>query len=73
MAFPFKEVLIGHKTGRIFAYDLKTKQVKLIISGLAFPNGIVYEATTNSIIFSELNRFTIWKYNIDTTERKALH
>lgn len=64
MPFFLKELIIGHQKGRVIAYDLKTGSAKVLLDKIAFANGIVFEKETNSIIFSELNRFTIWRYRI---------
>ncbi len=72
MAFSGKELMLRHSHGRILAFDLRTNQTAVVLSGLAFPNGIVYEQSTHSLIFSELNRLTIWKYNLTSGHRQPL-
>lgn len=51
---------------------MKTNTATVLLEGLAFPNGIVYEKKSRSIIFSEINRLTIWKYNLDTGKKEVL-
>ena len=72
MTFSNKQVMLRHSLGRILAFDLKTRTTKVLLKDLAFPNGITYEKKTNSIIFSELTRLTIWKYEISTGKKTAL-
>jgi len=50
--------------GRIISYNLKTGDASVLLNDLAFPNGIVYEKSTHSIIFSELNRHKIIRYYV---------
>lgn len=64
--------MLRHSLGRILAFDLKTQTTKVLLKDIAFPNGIVYQKKTNSIIFSELTRLTIWKYEISTGKKTAL-
>jgi len=54
-----KDLIMKRKSGRIISYNLKTKETKVILSGLAYPNGIVFDKESQSIIFSELTHHTI--------------
>lgn len=65
MRFSNKEVLYKHREGRIISYNLRTGEAAVVLSDIAFPNGIVYEQSTKSIIFSELNRHRIVRYYVD--------
>lgn len=65
MRFSNKEVLYKHKFGKIISYNLRTSEASVVLKDLAFPNGIVYEKSTSSIIFSELNRHRIVRYYVD--------
>lgn len=69
IAFSNKEALLKHSLGRIISFDLKTNTPAVVLENLAFPNGIVYESKTHSIIFSEVNRYTIWRYNLISSKR----
>jgi sugar lactone lactonase YvrE len=64
--------MLRHSLGRILAFDLKTHTATVLLKDIAFPNGIVYEKKTNSIIYSELTRMTIWKYKISTGRKTVL-
>lgn len=66
MAFSAKEVILGHAAGKIYSIYLSTGKAAIMLDGLAFPNGIVFEKATNSIIFSELTRFQIIKYHLNS-------
>jgi sugar lactone lactonase YvrE len=55
---------LKHRLGRVISYDLKTGDAAVLLKDLAFPNGIVYEKSTNSIIFSELNKHRIIRYYV---------
>lgn len=59
-----KEVMLGRRDGRIIKYDLREGKGRTFLDDLAFPNGIVYEKSTHSIIFSEFTRNRIWKYSL---------
>jgi sugar lactone lactonase YvrE len=72
MTFFMKEQLIGHQAGRVISYNLKTGEAKVLLDKIAFTNGIVFEKKTNSIIFVELNRFTIWRYRITEQTKEVL-
>ena len=56
--------MISHSRGRVIKFDLKTRTAKTLLPDLAFPNGIVYEKRSNSLYFSEFNRYRIWKHNL---------
>ena len=72
MTFSNKQILLRHSLGRIISFDLKTNTAAIVLENLAFPNGIVYEKKTNSIIFSELNRHTIWRYNLASGKKQVI-
>lgn len=50
--FVGKSVLLGNRMGRVLKFDLRTKTTTILIDKICFPNGIVYEKSTHSIIFS---------------------
>lgn len=65
MRYSNKEVLYKHRKGRIISFDLRSNIATVVLKDLAFPNGIVYDKSTSSIIFSELNRHRIVRYYVD--------
>jgi hypothetical protein len=72
MRFSTKEVLLGHEQGSILSYNLVTKETRLILDKIAFANGIVYQQQTNSIIYSELGRYKLWKLDLNTGRKTVL-
>ncbi|XP_012072685.1 protein STRICTOSIDINE SYNTHASE-LIKE 2 [Jatropha curcas] len=59
-------ILSGDKSGRLLKYDLQSKQVKVLIGNLSFPNGVVISKDGNSILFAETTTCRILKYWIKT-------
>lgn len=59
-----KEILLKHKKGRIISFNLTSNEAAVVLANLAFPNGIVYDKSTKSIIFSELNLHRISRYYV---------
>jgi len=64
--------MLAHKAGRIIQFHLRNRTAKVIIDKVAFPNGIVFEAKSNSIIYSELSTHQIWKYQISSRKKTLL-
>lgn len=54
------------------SYNVKTGEKAVVLDKLAFPNGIVYEKKSHSLIFAELNRFKIWKYRLNEQKKDLL-
>lgn len=67
-----KEVMLAHKKGRIIQYHIRNGTANVLIDNIAFPNGIVYEAKSSSIIYSELTTHQIWKYHILSGKKTLL-
>ena len=70
--FGSKSILLGSRIGRILKFDLETRSASVLVDKLAFPNGVVYEKSTHSVIFAEFNRNRIWKYDLSTGESRIL-
>ena len=64
MRFANKEVMLKHKKGRIISFNLTSNEAAVVLADLTFPNGIVYEKSTKSIIFSEFNLHRISRYYV---------
>lgn len=45
-----KDILLKHKKGRILYFDLKNKQSGVFAEDLAYPNGIVFDKNSQSLI-----------------------
>jgi sugar lactone lactonase YvrE len=56
-----KDLIMKRKSGRIISFNLKTSEAKVILSNLAYPNGIVFHKESQSIIFTELTHHMISK------------
>ena len=70
--FAGKSVLLSNTMGRILKFDLRTRTASVLVDKVSFPNGIVYEKSTHSIIFSEFSRNRIWKYDLSTGSSRFL-
>lgn len=44
----------------------------MLLDKIAFANGIVFEKETNSILFAEFNRYTIWRYRLAEQKKEVL-
>lgn len=64
MRFANKEVMLKHKKGRIISFNLTSNEAAVVLANLTFPNGIVYDKSTKSIIFSEFNLHKISRYYV---------
>nr|BDA76647.1 adipocyte plasma membrane-associated protein [Dermanyssus gallinae] len=51
-------------TGRILTYDTKTKKSGVLLEGLAFPNGVQLTEDRSALLFSELGKKRIMKYQL---------
>lgn len=49
-------------TGRVFSYDPKTKQVKTLMKGLHFANGITLGPDENYLLVNETSEYRITRY-----------
>ena len=68
-----KDILLKHKKGRILYYNLVTKQSGVFAEDLAYPNGIVFDKASQSLIFSEMSHFKLTKIPVaNPSERKTL-
>ena len=50
--------------GAVYRYDIKTKKIALIDSGLAFPNGIVVTSDQKQLCISESKRYRLLIYDL---------
>lgn len=70
--FAEKLILLGSRMGRVLKFDLKTRATTVLVDRICFPNGIIYDKNSNSIIFAEFNRHRIWKYDLSTGKKQIL-
>lgn len=52
-------LLSGDKTGRLMKYDKSTKEVKVLLRGLAFANGVALSKDGSFILVAETSTFRI--------------
>lgn len=62
MAASLLEIMESRGTGRVLAYDPRTKQTRIIAKGLVFPNGIAMHPD-GSILTNETGRYRVLKIN----------
>lgn len=65
--FPLRDgmfELISDPTGRVLQYDLKTREVKVILNSLNFVNGLALDKNGEYLLVTETGRAAIHKYNI---------
>ncbi|XAR73698.1 Strictosidine synthase [Bertholletia excelsa] len=65
------DILEGRPHGRLLSYDPSTKQTKVLLSGLYFPNGVAISPDQQFVIFCETPLRSCKKYYIQG-ERKGL-
>ncbi|CAH9082156.1 unnamed protein product [Cuscuta europaea] len=58
----------GDSTGRLLRFDPTTKQVSILYSGLAFPNGIVLSRDNTYLLVVESTRNQILKFMLSSSE-----
>ncbi|XP_022939819.1 protein STRICTOSIDINE SYNTHASE-LIKE 10-like [Cucurbita moschata] len=55
-------IMKGDKTGRLLKYDLRTKNVTVLLNGLAFPNGVALSTNSSFLIMAETGTLRILKF-----------
>jgi sugar lactone lactonase YvrE len=58
------DILEQSCTGRLLVMDPQTEVSRVALSGLCFPNGLVFSADTKSLFVSETGRFRILKVDL---------
>lgn len=64
------ELLDGRGNGRLLAFDLATRALSVVLSGLQFPNGIVGHG--RRLIFVECNGYRINEYDLESRVSRVL-
>ena len=64
-----KEFLLRQPSGRVFSYDIQNDELKVIMDGLYFPNGIVTDPAKQSIIVSELNKYRLLRHYVSGSKK----
>ena len=52
-------------TGRVLEYRPDTRQVRLVIGGLCFPNGVALSGDEAHVFIAETGEYRIWKVEVD--------
>ncbi|MED6153402.1 hypothetical protein PIB30_101553 [Stylosanthes scabra] len=58
-------ILTDDSTGRLLKYDPRTKQVQIVLNGLAFPNGVALSKDNSFLLLAESDTFKILKIHIN--------
>jgi sugar lactone lactonase YvrE len=51
-------------TGRVLEYQPATRQVRLIIGGLCFPNGVALSGDESHVFIAETGEYRVWKVDV---------
>lgn len=65
-------VLEHDTTGRILTYDPKTKKSGVLVDGLGFPNGVQMSVDKQSLLFTEINKKRVMKYQLKGADKGKL-
>lgn len=65
MAASLLEIMESRGTGRVLAYDPRTRQTSTIAKGLVFPNGVVMHPD-GSVLVNETGRYRVLKIDPET-------
>ncbi|XP_023536583.1 protein STRICTOSIDINE SYNTHASE-LIKE 10-like [Cucurbita pepo subsp. pepo] len=55
-------IVNGDRTGRLLKYDPRTKNVTILINGLAFPNGVALSTDSSFLLMAETGTLQILKF-----------
>jgi len=58
------DVLEQSATGRVLAYDPKSRTTRIVVHGLSFANGIALSTDERSLFVNETGRYRIWKIDV---------
>jgi len=65
MAASLLEIMESRGTGRVLAYDPRTRQTRIIAKGLVFPNGVAMHPD-GSVLVNETGRYRVLKIDPET-------
>lgn len=65
------DILEHQSTGRLLAYDPKSKSTRVLMHGLCFPNGLALSANEGYLLVAETGEYRIWKIAIDAQQLDA--
>ena len=58
-------------TGRVLEYQPATRQVRLIIGGLCFPNGVALSGDQAHVFIAETGEYRVWKVDVRAADLDA--
>jgi sugar lactone lactonase YvrE len=58
-------------TGRVLVYDPSVRGLRLVMSGLCFPNGVALSADQTQLFIAETGEYRIWKVAVDADSLDA--
>lgn len=62
-------ILEHEASGRLLKYNLKTKEVSVLLTGLAFPNGVEFTHDGSALLIAQGNKNKIFKYHLQGTKK----
>jgi sugar lactone lactonase YvrE len=65
------DIIEQRATGRILEYDPATRQTRVVVRGLSFPNGVALGPDERHLYVAETGRYRIWKVAIDAADLDA--
>ncbi|XP_048529398.1 protein STRICTOSIDINE SYNTHASE-LIKE 10-like [Triticum urartu] len=65
-------VISGDATGRLLKYDPNTKEVQVLVDGLAFPNGLLMSEDGSHLLLAETTTCKIHRYWLKTPKASTL-
>ena len=63
---------LGTCTGRLFAYDVATKEIRTVIDGLCFANGVQLTRDEKTVIVPETARYRVSWIDVATAKKKHI-
>ena len=61
-------LISGDSTGRLMKYEPETKQITVLLDGLAFPNGVALSQNGDFILLSETSHCRILRFWLQTSK-----
>ncbi|WRX23239.1 Strictosidine synthase, partial [Theobroma cacao] len=65
-------ILNGDKTGRLMKYEQESKQVRVVLNNLSFPNGVALSNGGSFLVFAETTKCRILRYWLNTSKAETL-
>ncbi|XP_020254232.1 protein STRICTOSIDINE SYNTHASE-LIKE 10-like [Asparagus officinalis] len=65
-----KAIISGDKTGRVLSYNPQTKEVKVLLNNLSFPNGIALSQGGTFLLIAETTTCRILRYGLQPAQNK---